>query len=122
MRWCVLTMLAVLLVGGLALAEDGSIPYPAPEFEILSLAEGYSGDGSVLYPVDAEVSFLCPIWAIALCCLLSAGVLPMVGSLVCTIGALTFGILPVATVVSGYEIIYPGIRCRPGDPVPQRNP
>ncbi len=45
MRCAMLTALAVLLVGGLALAEDGSVAWPV-ELE---------DDGSVLYPTDFDL-------------------------------------------------------------------
>jgi hypothetical protein len=45
MRWAVLTALAVLAMGGLALAEDGSVEWPVSSVEFAPLVVGGCGYG-----------------------------------------------------------------------------
>lgn len=120
----VLGLLAAVVLGGLSfwgptgMADDGSAIWPWE-----------ADNGSVPYPIDIDtVSSLCPIWAVALCCLLS-GCEYYPGTLVgcwCTadgwVACLYYRCFDLPfppCCYCGSEVVWLGVRCRPGDPVPQ---
>ncbi len=137
MRTVFLVLGMLVVLGLVALANDGSVPWPqeassegsdalvAPATGPWSIAD----DGSVPYPVDAEAtSILCPIWAVALCCLISGceyypgtflGCWCTAEGWVACMYYRCFDLWYPPCCYCGHEIVYPGIPCTPGDPVPQ---
>lgn len=129
MRWAILAI-GILVAGLLGLGQpvsenatsnDGGVPWP---IDVLQ-------DGSVPYPVNEEaISFLCPIPAVALCCLLRGCIFYPGQLLYCSCTAdgwvvclyyRCFDLPFPPCCFCGHEFDYPGIRCEPGAPVPQQH-